>query len=94
MGRDDVIKTLRDNRAILEEMGVRHVALFGSTARGEAGNDVDLVAEFDDALSLTDVVNIEQTLEQMLGTDVDLVQAGTLKQRVQERIEPELIRAF
>lgn len=43
MGRDDVIKTLRANRARLEAIGVRHLSLFGSVARGEAGNDVDLV---------------------------------------------------
>lgn len=94
MGRDEVIGTLQQNRVALEGMGVRHLALFGSAARGEVFGDVDLIAEFDEALSLTDVVAIEQRLEEMLGTEVDLVQEGTLKERVRERAAPDVIRVF
>ena len=94
MTRDDVMNTLRRNEGALKEMGVIHLGLFGSAARGTAFNDVDLVAEFDATLSLVDVVTIEQRLEEILGTDVDLVQEGTLKKRVRERAMLKLIRVF
>lgn len=41
MDRDTVLNRLRERRAELEARGVRHAALFGSLARGEAGPDSD-----------------------------------------------------
>ena len=72
------------------------LSVFGSVARGETGNDVDLLAAFDEAhrLSLIDVVGLEQRLEDLLGADVDLVQEGTLKDGMRQRIEQEAVRAF
>ena len=65
-------------------------------ARGETGSDVDLRAAFDEAhwLSLVDVVGLEQLLEELLGANVDLVQEGTLKDGMWQRIEQEAVRAF
>ena len=68
--------------------------LFGSVARGEAGNDVDLVAEFDRALSLIDLVGLENVLSDLLGNKVDLVQEKTLKPRVRTNVEREAVLAF
>jgi len=44
-----VIATLRAHEAELCAAGIRALSLFGSVARGEAGqhSDIDLVAEFD-----------------------------------------------
>ena len=46
---DAEIATLRAHAAELRQAGIRHVALFGSLARGEAGgdSDIDLVAELE-----------------------------------------------
>ena len=94
MKLDQVKAALLANEATLKRMGVRTISVFGSVARGEDGHDVDLLADFDQALSLVDVVNIEHTLESMLGTDVDLVQDGTLKERMRKRVQQKLVRAF
>lgn len=37
MERDTVLNRLRERRAELQARGVRHAALFGSLARGDAG---------------------------------------------------------
>ena len=54
MERDAAIEILRRNEDVLRARGIRHAALFGSTARGEAraGSDVDIVIDLDDGLKL------------------------------------------
>jgi uncharacterized protein len=96
MKRDDVIATLRAHEAELKEIGIVRPAVFGSVARGETGNDVDLLAAFDEArrLSLLDLIRIERQLEELLGTDVDLVEEGTLKDGIRERVDQEAVCAF
>ena len=96
MKREQVIATLQAHEAELKSAGILRLALFGSVARGQDGNDVDLLATFDEAqrLSLIDVVGLEQRLEQLLGAQVDLIQDGTLKEGLRERVEQELVRAF
>ena len=39
MNRDAAIATLKAHEAELKRLGVRHLYLFGSTARGEARDD-------------------------------------------------------
>jgi predicted nucleotidyltransferase len=95
--RDDVIATLRANEAALKELGVRWISVFGSVARGEANpNDVDLVVAFDDAwrYSLVDLERLKTRLSDLLGTAVDLSVEPIQKDRLRERIERELVRAF
>jgi hypothetical protein len=96
INKDDVLATLRAHEAELKSAGIMRLSVFGSVARGETGNDVDLLAAFDDAhrLSLVDVVGLEQLLEDLLGADVDLVQEGTLKDGLRQRVEQEAVRAF
>ena len=98
MNRDDVIATLRGHEAELRAAGVVRLALFGSTAREEAGpdSDVDLLAAFDDSrrISLLDMAGIEIKLSEMLCRQVDLIEEGTLEPGVQASVEGESVRAF
>jgi predicted nucleotidyltransferase len=96
MGRDDVIATLRAHEAELKEAGIVRLALFGSVARGEEGNDVDLLAEFDESksISLIDLVGLENRLSDLLGCKVDLARSGHLKARVRQNVEREAVLAF
>jgi predicted nucleotidyltransferase len=96
INKDNVLATLRAHEAELKRAGIMRLSLFGSVARGETGHDIDLLAAFDDAqrLSLVDVVGLEHWLEDLLGADVDLVQDGTLKDGIRQRVEREAVRAF
>ena len=98
MDAGQVLSTLRTHGFELREAGVAQLSLFGSTARGEAGpgSDVDLLATLDKTrtLSLLDVVCIEVRLAGLLGIKVDLIVEGTLKSRVRESLQRELVRAF
>jgi predicted nucleotidyltransferase len=98
MDRDSVLATLREHAPELRQAGVVHLRLHGSLARGTASpdSDVDLIAEFDPAkhLSLLDLVGIELRLCDLLGTQVDLSPAHTLKPPVRERADREAMLAF
>jgi uncharacterized protein len=96
MDREQVIATLRAHEQELKSAGIVRLSLFGSVARGEAGNDVDLMAEFDASkqLSLLDMVGLENRLADILGVPVDLAPAKMLKEPVRERAAREAVLAF
>jgi predicted nucleotidyltransferase len=96
MTREQIIEALRQNEAELRAAGISGLALFGSVARGEPGNDVDLMAEFDDSrcLTLLDMVRLETRLGVLLGSPVDLAPTRMLKEPVRERAVQEAIVAF
>lgn len=77
MKRADVLQKLRTERDYLRaQYGVESLALFGSTARDEAGpdSDVDVLVEFGRPITMFDLVAVQQYLERCLGVDrVDLV---------------------
>jgi predicted nucleotidyltransferase len=96
MDREQVIATLRAHEPELKSAGILRLSLFGSVARGEAGNDVYLMAEFDASkrLSLLDMVDLENRLAAILGVPVDLAPAKMLKEPVRDRAAREAVSAF
>jgi predicted nucleotidyltransferase len=98
MKRDDVIAKLRIHEPELRAAGIVRLSLFGSTARNEARpeSDIDLLAAFDDAqaLSLLDLIGIENRLADLLGQPVDLIEEGTLRPRARQNVSREVVRAF
>ena len=95
MQRDDILRILADHRAELAELGVGSLALFGSTARGEAGpeSDVDLLVGFNRPVGLFELVDLKDYLEGLLGRPVDLVTRDSLRRQLRERILKEAIPA-
>ena len=73
--------------------GVSNLRVFGSVARGEdrPDSDVDLLADFPPGLSLFGLGRVEADLEDILGTQVDLIPAVDLKPGVREVIGADLI---
>jgi hypothetical protein len=98
MDRDQVLATLREHESELRNAGIVRLSVFGSTARGDCrpDSDIDLLAAFDESrrISLLQVAGIELQLSKLLGKEVDLIEEGTLKPRVQRSVESEACRAF
>jgi len=95
MNRDEVINFLSSHRQELEErFCVFSLALFGSTARNEAGpgSDVDLLVEFSETPGLTEYMRLKFWLEDSLGRPVDLVMKKALKPWARPLVEAEQIR--
>ena len=83
----------KDLVAVAAAHGVSNLRVFGSVARGEdrPDSDVDLLADFPPGLSLFGLGRVEADLEDILGTQVDLIPAADLKPGVRERVEADLI---
>jgi predicted nucleotidyltransferase len=95
MKRDDVLEVLRQHRSELSErFHVRSLGLFGSVARGEAGDtsDVDLLVDFSKPPGFDGYMNLKFWLEELLGARVDLVMHKALKPETRNAVEKEIIR--
>ena len=61
---------LNDNE-LFEKLGVDIVGVFGSFARGEAGEDIDLL--FENAHDKEKIVAMKEYLEKTIGKKIDIV---------------------
>jgi uncharacterized protein len=78
----------------LKEFDPQKVGIFGSFARGEnnKGSDIDILVEFKKIPSLLALIKLENDLSEILGTKVDLVTTGALKnKRIKKSIKKDLI---
>lgn len=80
-------------RRLAEEAGYRRLAIFGSIARGEAGqdSDIDLLIEAPAGTSSFDFVRFQQLLEGVLGRQVDLVEYGGLQATLDDDIRRDAV---
>lgn len=76
------VERLRALRGQIESIGrafgVNRVRAFGSVARGKAGegSDVDLLVAMESRRSLLDLIGFKQSMEDLLGGAVDVVEEG------------------
>jgi predicted nucleotidyltransferase len=93
-----IIAILTAHEDELRHAGIRHLSLFGSTARGDAeeASDVDLAAEFDPAarMDLFRLTALERRLKILLGRRVELLPEPVDTPRLQANIDRDRRRAF
>jgi hypothetical protein len=92
-GREEILQVLRGRQADLDRLGVKSLALFGSTVRGEAreNSDIDLLVEFHRPVGLFEFMDVKQYLEDVLGCRVDLGTPDSLKPRLRESVLAEAV---
>ena len=80
-------------KALAADLGYRRLAVFGSVARGTASpdSDIDLIAESPPGTSSFEFLRFKQLIEQVLGRQVDLIDYGGLKPRIDEDIRREAV---
>lgn len=79
--------------SIKERYGLDKIAIFGSVARGEDGenSDIDIAAEFHD-IDLFELAGIKQELEIAFGKRVDIVcMRKNMNPYLKKRIEAEAV---
>ena len=98
MDKDAVIATLRAHRAELERLGVRHAALFGSLARGEAGpdSDIDIAVDLEPgaATDMFAYAGLKRQVAELFSGPVDVIDRAAFKSAFRRTAEPDLIYAF
>ena len=80
-------------RRLVEESGYRRLAVFGSVARGEArhDSDIDLLVEAPEGTSSFEFIRFKQLIERVLGRQIDLVDYGGLKTKLDDDIRREAV---
>ncbi len=90
MTRNEAIAILRAHADEIRARGVTRLALFGSTARGEAGpqSDLDVVVDIepDRKFSLLDLASLRVLLCDIVGRETDVVIREDLRPAFRDRI--------
>ena len=97
MKRDDAISRLRAHEADLKRLGVEHLYLFGSTARGEARDDSDVDLFFDyvrGKFGLFELMDVQAYAARVLGRKTDIVTRDSLHKSLRPAIEASAARVF
>ena len=94
----ETLRRLRNRRTQLRRFGVRHIAVFGSTARDEATehSDTDILVEFEPhvRIGLFGFVELQHYLSEALGGRIDLATPGALRPEMRDEILAEAVRVF
>jgi len=93
MKRARALKLIRTHKAEFSPLGVKSLAIFGSTARDEATSqsDVDILVDFVGPATFDRYMDLKFLLEEILGQPVDLVTRQALKPRLIPQIEKEAV---
>jgi len=97
MKRDEAISRLREHEADLKRLGVEHLYLFGSTARGEARDDSDVDLFFDyekGKLGLYELMDVKDYTASILGRKTDIMTRDSLHKTLRRQIEETAVRVF
>lgn len=98
MRRDEAVVALKSEEAVLRDLGLSRLAVFGSTARDEAGaeSDLDLLIDVDWSrkFSLIDLVGVQQYLEDRLGCKVDFAFESKLRPEMKARVLRDAVAIF
>lgn len=97
MERDEVIARLRRNEAELKRLGVEHLYLFGSTARGAAREDSDVDLFFDHpegSMGLFALMDVKEAAANILGCPTDIMTRRSLHPLLRAGIEASAEQVF
>lgn len=97
MNRDEAISRLKEHKAELRRLGVEHLYLFGSTARGEARDNSDIDLFFDHEkgkLGLFELMDVKERTASILGQKSDIMTRDSLHPVLKKRIEESAVLVF
>jgi uncharacterized protein len=97
MTKDEIIERLLAHQDELHAQGVKSLALFGSVARGEAGqsSDVDVMVELNSPIGLFGISDLKHMIQQVLGVEnVDLITREGIHPALKEVILREAVNVI
>jgi len=98
MNRDRAVNLLKRHEKEFHEAGIGALYIFGSVARNQASDDSDVDVFFDlnrpRGFTLFDLVAIQERMQDILGTKVDVMTRNGIHPRRRGRIEASAVRVF
>ena len=94
MKKQDALNFLESHKQlIIERVGVKHLALFGSVVRDEAreNSDLDVLVEFEGGETYRNYFDLLFYLEDHLHCKIDLVSRDALRPQLKPHIEKEAL---
>ena len=91
--RQEIFKILSKHLPeIKNEYHVKRIGVFGSSVREEqtSCSDIDILVEFSKAIGMVRFIQLENSLQALLGTKVDLVSKKALKKHIGQHILGEV----
>jgi len=91
---EEIRKVLASHRQELKDKyKVKNIGIFGSYVRGEhrAKSDLDVLVEYDNPVSLLQIVALENHLTALLGVKVDLVPRRNIRKELKASILKEMV---
>ncbi len=75
-----------------ERFGVSEIGVFGSWVRGEQKetSDIDVLVDFDRAVDLFDLMELQEFLEEVFGLKIDIALRRSLKKYIGKQILAEV----
>jgi hypothetical protein len=95
--RAEAIARLKEHEAELRQLGVQHLFLFGSTARGEARADSDVDLFFDHErgkLGLYELMDVKEAAARILGRPTDIMTRDSIHKALRRSIETDAVPVF
>jgi uncharacterized protein len=97
MDRAEAVSLLRRHEAELRRLGVEHLFVFGSTARGDTRDDSDVDLFFDyekGKLGLYELMDVKAYAAAILGRKTDIMTRDSLHKTLRDQIEAAAVRVF
>ena len=97
MQRDEAIARLKRHEAELRRLGVEHLYLFGSTARGEAARiPTSTCSSITNGASLAcyELMDVKERASAILGRKADIMTRDNLHKVLRSRIEASALQVF
>ncbi len=97
MERGVAIAKLKAHEAEFKRLGVQHLYLFGSTARGEARDNSDVDLFFDHpvgSIGLFELMDVKDAAARILGRKTDIMTRRSLHPILRKRIEESALQVF
>jgi predicted nucleotidyltransferase len=97
MERDEAIARLRAHEAELRQLGIEHLYLFDSTARGEARADSDVDLFFDHpigSIGLYELIDLKRRASEILEREADIMTRRSLHRVLRDRVEKSALNVF
>jgi len=99
--KNHIMKTLQEIRKVIAEhkealkmsFSVKDIGIFGSYVRGEEQHksDIDILVDFEEPVGFFEFMDLEEYLEKILDTKVDLVSRKALKPHIGQCILEEIV---